>query len=110
MKSFRFVFQFLRKYSAALVVTIISMLLLVGVQLVGPWLVKQMVAIVSSPGLAQSDMLQITRLALLALGVYLLRILFQYLRSYMAHIAGWGVVADVRLSLYEHVQDRKSVV
>ena len=104
MKSFRFVYQYLRKYSAPLAVTIVSMLLLVGVQLVGPWLVKQMVAIVSSPGLAKSDMLQITRLALLALGVYLLRILFQYLRSYMAHIAGWGVVADVRLSLYEHVQ------
>ena len=104
MKSFRFVYQYLRKYSAPLAVTIGSMLLLVGVQLVGPWLVKQMVAIVSSPGLAKSDMLQITRLALLALGVYLLRILFQYLRSYMAHIAGWGVVADVRLSLYEHVQ------
>lgn len=104
MKSFRFVYQYLRKYSTALVVTIVSMLLLVGVQLIGPWLVKQMVAIVSSPGLAQSDMLQITRLALLALGVYLLRILFQYLRSYMAHIAGWGVVADVRSSLYEHVQ------
>ena len=104
MKSFRFVYQYLRKYSAPLAVTIVSMLLLVGVQLIGPWLVKQMVAIVSSPGLAQSDMLQITRLALLALGVYLLRILFQYLRSYMAHIAGWGVVADVRLSLYEHVQ------
>ncbi|BBB47661.1 ABC transporter ATP-binding protein [Pelolinea submarina] len=104
MKSFRFVYQYLRKYSAPLVVTIVSMLLLVGVQLIGPWLVKQMVAIVSSPGLAQSDMLQITHLALLALGVYLLRILFQYLRSYMAHIAGWGVVADVRLKLYEHVQ------
>jgi len=104
LKSFRFVFQFLRKYSVALVVTIVSMLLLVGVQLVGPWLIKQMVAIVSSPGLAQSDMLQITRLALLALSVYLLRILFQYLRSYQAHIAGWGVVADVRLKLYEHVQ------
>ncbi|MDK2980519.1 MAG: ATP-binding cassette, subfamily bacterial [Chloroflexota bacterium] len=104
MKSFRFVFRFLRPYRTALVVTIVSMLLLVGVQLVGPWLVKQMVAIVSSPGLAQADMLQITRLALLALGVYLLRILFQYLRSYMAHIAGWGVVADVRLKLYEHVQ------
>jgi len=104
LKSFRFVYQYLRKYSTALVVTIVSMLLLVGVQLIGPWLVKQMVAIVSSPGLAQSDMLQITRLALLALGVYLLRILFQYLRSYMAHIAGWGVVADVRSSLYEHVQ------
>jgi ATP-binding cassette subfamily B protein/subfamily B ATP-binding cassette protein MsbA len=104
LKSFRFIFRFLRKYSTALVITVLSMLLLVGVQLVGPWLVKQMVAIVSSPGLAQSDMLQITRLALLALGVYLLRILFQYLRSYMAHIAGWGVVADVRLKLYEHVQ------
>ncbi len=104
MNSFRFLYQYLRKYRGALFLTVGSMLLLVGVQLIAPWLVKQMVAIVSSPGLAQSDMLQITRLAAMALGVYLLRILFQYLRSYMAHIAGWGVVADVRLNLYEHVQ------
>ncbi len=104
MKSFKFVFQYLRKYTGVLLLTIASMLLLVGVQLLTPWLVKEMIAIVSDPALRQEDMRQITNLALLALGAYLIRIGLQYLRSYMAHIAGWGVVADVRSRLYEHVQ------
>jgi len=104
LKSFRFVFGFLRKYASVLIVTILSMLLLVGVQLLTPWLVKQMIAIVTNPALKAEDMQQITNLALLALGAYVIRIGLQYLRSYMAHIAGWGVVADVRSQLYEHVQ------
>lgn len=104
MKSFRFVFGYLHKYAAVLSVTILSMLLLVGVQLLAPWLIKQMIAIVTNPALKQADMQQITNLALLALGAYVFRIGLQYLRSYMAHIAGWGVVADVRSQLYEHVQ------
>ena len=104
MKSFKFVFQYLRKYTGVLLLTIASMLLLVGVQLLTPWLVKEMIAIVSNPALRQEDMRQITNLALLALGAYLIRIGLQYMRSYMAHIAGWGVVADVRSRLYEHVQ------
>jgi ATP-binding cassette, subfamily B, bacterial len=28
----------------------------------------------------------------------------QFLRSYMAHVAGWGVVADARRHIYEHLQ------
>ncbi len=104
MKSFRFVLGYLRKYAAVLTLTILSMLLLVGVQLLAPWLIKQMIAIVTNPELKQADMQQITNLALLALGAYGIRIGLQYLRSYMAHIAGWGVVADVRSHLYEHVQ------
>jgi len=104
LKSFRFVFRYLRKYAAVLSVTILSMLLLVGVQLLAPWLIKQMIAIVTNPALEKADMQQITNLALLALGAYVFRIGLQYLRSYMAHIAGWGVVADVRSQLYEHVQ------
>ncbi len=104
MKSFKFVFQYLRNYTGVLIITVLSMLLLVGVQLLTPWLVKDMVAIVSDPALRQEDMRQITNLALLALGAYGFRIGLQYLRSYMAHIAGWGVVADVRSRLYEHVQ------
>jgi ABC-type multidrug transport system fused ATPase/permease subunit len=46
----------------------------------------------------------ITRLGLLALLVYLARAGLQFLRSYMAHVAGWGVVADVRKHIYEHMQ------
>ena len=104
MKAFQFVYQFVRKYRGALLLTILSMILLVGVQLLAPWIVKTMIATVTAPGMSMSDMTQITRLALLALGVYILRTALQFVRSYMAHIAGWGVVADVRSKLYEHVQ------
>ena len=43
-------------------------------------------------------------LALIVLGIYIVRAGMQFLRSYMAHLAGWGVVADVRKHIYEHLQ------
>ncbi|MBC7237193.1 MAG: ABC transporter ATP-binding protein, partial [Chloroflexi bacterium] len=45
-----------------------------------------------------------TRLALLALGIYIARGGLQFLRNYMAHVAGWGVVADARRHIYTHLQ------
>ena len=104
MKSLRFVFQFTGKYSGVLVLTILSMLLLVGVQLFAPWIVRSMISAISDPGVDPADLAQITRLALLALGLYLLRAVLQFVRSYMAHVAGWSVVADVRAAVYEHLQ------
>jgi ATP-binding cassette subfamily B protein/subfamily B ATP-binding cassette protein MsbA len=38
------------------------------------------------------------------LAVFVARALLQFLQSYMAHVAGWSVVADVRKFLYEHLQ------
>jgi len=87
-----------------LILTVLSMLLLVGVQLLAPWIVKTMVATVSNPSMTQNDMQEITKLALFALIVYIARAGLQFVRSYMAHVAGWSVVADVRSKLYEHVQ------
>ena len=80
------------------------MLLLVGVQLFAPWIIKTMVAIVTDPGASQGDMARITQLALLALAAYLIRAGLQFVRSYMAHVAGWSVVADVRSEIYGHLQ------
>jgi ATP-binding cassette subfamily B protein/subfamily B ATP-binding cassette protein MsbA len=38
------------------------------------------------------------------LAVYLVRAMLQFLSSYMSHIAGWGVVADTRKYIYNHLQ------
>jgi ATP-binding cassette subfamily B protein/subfamily B ATP-binding cassette protein MsbA len=46
----------------------------------------------------------ITKLTMIALGLYFARAGLQFLRSYLAHLAGWGVVADVRKHIYEHLQ------
>ncbi|MCC6169095.1 MAG: ABC transporter ATP-binding protein, partial [Caldilineaceae bacterium] len=104
MTSLGFLFGFARRYTRVLLVTIASMLLLVGAQLLIPWIIKTMVAEVTAPGGNRMSIETVTRLALLALGVYLARGLLQFLRSYMAHVAGWGVVAEARKLIYEHLQ------
>ncbi len=107
VKPFQLVFVYARKYTLALTVTVVSMLLLVGVQLLIPWIVRTLVTIVTNPAAGQAAMNSIGQLALLALGVYVVRGGLQFLRSYMAHVAGWSVVADVRIHIYEHLQRLK---
>ena len=104
MKSLAFVFTFVKKYTRQLILTVISMLLLVGAQLIIPWIIRILINTVTSDKLSLETLNTIARLALIVLGIYLLRAGLQFVRSYMAHIAGWGVVADIRKKVYNHLQ------
>ena len=63
-----------------------------------------MIAAVTLPGASQATIDRLAQLSLVVLGLYVVRAGLQFLRSYVAHIAGWGVVADARKHIYEHVQ------
>ena len=104
MKPFKFVFKYARQHVGPLVATVISMLLLVGVQLLAPWIIKTMVGTLTETGVGPEAMTRISRLALLALAAYVARAGLQFVRSYMAHLAGWYVVADTRRHVYQHLQ------
>ncbi len=104
MRSLGFVFKYATRYKRPLALTVLSMCLLVGIQLLAPWLVKTMIATVTDPAAGPESGEAIARLALLALAVYLARAGLQFVRSYMAHVAGWNVVADVRSEIYDHLQ------
>lgn len=104
MKSLAFVFRAAKKYKKPLIVTVISMLLLIGAQLLIPWIIRSLVAIVTDEGISEAAFQQILTLTLIALAVYIVKAVLQFLRSYMAHIAGWGVVADVRKRVFNHLQ------
>lgn len=104
MKSLKFVFVFAKKYKSALILTVISMLLLVGAQLLIPWVIRMLINIVTHSTLSTETLNQISRLALAVLVVYIAKAGLQYLRVYLAHIAGWGVVADLREYVYDHLQ------
>jgi len=104
MGSLRSVLKHVGRYRLPLAFTIVSMLALVGIQLVAPWLVRTMVAAVTDPHAGQETFALVTRLALIALAVYILRALMQFVRSYAAHVAGWHVVADIRNEVYQHLQ------
>jgi len=104
MKPFQLVLRYARQYTWQLSVTVISMLLLVGVQLTLPWIIKTLIDVVTNPSGSPDSWQMITTLTLAALGVFILRAFLQFTRSYVAHIAGWGVVANLRKHLYQHLQ------
>ena len=104
MKSLAFIVVFARKYTFVLVITIISMLLLVAAQLVIPWIIKDLVAAITDTTLSAATFPFIDQLALIVLAIYIGRAVLSFLRSYMAHIAGWGVVADLRKHVFDHLQ------
>ena len=104
MKPFQLIFTYARRYTLSLVVTAISMLALVSVQLLIPWIVKLLVANVTDPTASLENMSYVTKLTLVVLIAYVGRAGLQFVRSFVAHVAGWGVVADVRKYIYEHMQ------
>ncbi len=128
MKTLKFLFRYTKSHRLALTVTVLSMLSLTAVQLVEPKIISEMISIVKMPfstgfsyqassGLvgtlallgvedpAQLTMLGVIgRLAVIALVFYLMRAVLTFLRSYAAHVAGWGAVADARRDIYRHLQ------
>ena len=97
-------FRFALPYRTPLLITVFSMVLLVGVQLFAPWFIRALIAAVRTGETEALSSGLITRLALFALAIYAARAGLEFLRSYMAHVAGWGVVADVRVAIYRHLQ------
>jgi len=77
---------------------------LVGAQLVIPWIIRSLIDSLSQTPLPSDIMDMVTRLSLIALAVFIARGFMQYIRSYQAHVAGWGVVADARKLIYQHLQ------
>jgi len=104
MKTLKFLFGYAKHYRTSLIITVAAMFLLTAVQLYEPQIIKNMVAIIQDPQDLQNSLDVVGRLALLALALYIARSVLQFVRSYMAHVAGWGVVADSRKDIYRHLQ------
>jgi len=104
METLLFVARYAKKYTWPLAVSVLSMIGLVAVQLVSPEVIRRLVALVSNPSEGSENLALITRLALVLLASYAVRAVLSFTRSYMSHVAGWGVVADARRDVYRHLQ------
>jgi ATP-binding cassette subfamily B protein/subfamily B ATP-binding cassette protein MsbA len=80
------------------------MILLVGVQLLIPWIIKVLIGAITDQMNISKTMSFVTSLTLAMFGLYILRAVLTFLRGYLAHVAGWGVVAEVRGHIYNHLQ------
>jgi len=77
---------------------------LVAAQLFVPWLIRSLIDRLTTETLSLETIDFITKLSSIALLVFIARAVMQFIRSYAAHVAGWGVVSDARRLVYEHIQ------
>ncbi len=92
------------KYKALYLIAIISTFALTLINLAAPKILSSMTAIVEK-GASKEASKQIFLLTVILIALYLLRILFRYLSNYLAHKAAWNLVEDLRVRVYEHIQE-----
>lgn len=91
------------RYKLLYVVAILSTLALTFVNLTAPKVLSAMTGVVER-GVDDAALSTVMQLALALLVLYLLRILFRFLSSYLTHKAAWYLVGDLRSRLYDKLQ------
>ena len=62
MKPFQLIFNYARRYTTSLVITALSMLALVGIQLLIPWVITLLIARITDPGATLANYNYVTTL------------------------------------------------
>ncbi len=91
------------RYKGLYIIAILSTFSLTAINLAAPKVLASMTGIVEK-GVDDDAILLIRRLALMLLGLYLLRVLFRFLSNYLAHRAAWYLVGELRSRLYNKLQ------
>jgi ATP-binding cassette subfamily B protein/subfamily B ATP-binding cassette protein MsbA len=104
MKKFRPIIRFIKPYKWYLVLAVISMFMVTGMNLAGPWVIRRFIQIVTT-GVKKGEVLEeIGFLAILAFGIYLVRAFAQFGTNYISHYAAWKALEDIRQYLYNYIQ------
>lgn len=93
-----------KPYWGYLLLSVISLLAITGLNLLGPWLVRSLIAIITNIKNYPNPQKDILKISLLLIASYIGGIIFQFLRSYYSHYAAWHLVADVRMMVYDKLQ------
>ena len=89
------------RYKLLYVTAILATLGLTVVNLAAPRVLSSLTGVVETGTISLPV---IRTLALILLGLYLLRVLFRFLSNYLAHKAAWYLVGDLRGRLYDRLQ------
>ena len=91
------------RYKKLYIIAILSTFSLTAVNLAAPKVLSAMTGIVER-GIDEAGMRRIGTLTGILIVLYLLRILFRFLSSYLAHKAAWYLVGDLRTKVYDKLE------
>lgn len=103
MKKFIRLFKYAGPWAHLLVIATIALFIMTAINLTAPEVIRRIIAIMEGGNFADA-INHITTLALVLLGLYVLRAICQFLNSYLSHVASWNLVNRVRVTIYEHLQ------
>jgi ATP-binding cassette subfamily B protein len=87
-------------YRGLYILAIVATLSLTMVNLTAPKVLSSMTGIVRT-GVTAEGLVQIRKLTLILIALYLLRIVFRFMSSYLSHKAAWYLVGDLRTKVYD---------
>ena len=93
-----------KKYKWLLIAGALATLLLSVVNLIAPRLLSTMTAIIKD-GVTDEELRGIFTIAATLLGLYFTKILFRFVSNYISHKAAWNAVQDVRMRVYNRIQN-----
>ena len=88
------------RYKALYLLAILATLSLTLVNLTAPKVLSSLTGIVKN-GVDASGLLKIRDLTFILIALYLLRIVFRFMSSYLSHKAAWYLVGDLRTKVYD---------
>jgi ABC-type multidrug transport system fused ATPase/permease subunit len=92
------------KYKGLYIIAILATFALTMVNLTAPKLLSSMTSLVEG-GVDDAALSQIFNITLILIAIYLAKILFRYLSSYLSHKAAWNLVEELRVKVYNHIQN-----
>lgn len=104
MKDLKTILPFAKPYKLWIVAATLFMLLVTAASLAGPWVIRSLLRTVEQGAEAGVDFAHINFLAILAVGIYIIRTLAKFGADYISHCAAWNMVRDIRHKMYNSLQ------
>lgn len=92
-----------RKYWGEMIITVISLILASGLNLVTPEIVRRFTGCITNTSLLSAETL--IRYSIILVVAYLIRAVLRFIAMYVSHIAAWSFVGDLTLMMYDKMQN-----
>jgi len=104
VKELKAILPFAKPYKWWIVAATLCMLLVTAASLAGPWAIRSLLETVTQGTQEAVDYNYISLLALLVVGIYVIRAISKFGTDYISHCAAWNMVRDIRQKMYDSLQ------
>lgn len=104
MRELKALTRFIKPYKWYVALATLCMITVTVMNMVGPWMVRNLIKTVTDGVGGKDGIGQINLLASIVISVYVLRAVSQFGCDYVSHYAAWNMLKEIRQYLYDHIQ------